>query len=595
MDGAIDLEAVRAKYRQERDKRLRSDGIRQYRRVGGETAALLDDPFVAPGFERDPVAEASDVVILGGGFSGLLVGARLREAGFERIRIVEVAGDFGGTWYWNRYPGVQCDIESYIYLPLIEEVGTVPSQKYAYGPEILEHARNLGRRYDLYRDALFQTRVTRLEWSEADALWTLSTDRGDRLRARFVVVASGPLNRPKLPGIPGLESFAGHAFHTSRWDYAYTGGDTTGGLVHLADKRVGVIGTGATAIQCVPHLGRWAKRLFVFQRTPSSVDARRNVPTDVEWFRSQPKGWQRERIWNFSTTLSGGLLERDLVADGWTDIMRNLAGTLARRDGTTLTPEELMTEVELADFRKMDEIRSRVARIVKDPATAEALKPWYRQFCKRPCFHDDYLETFNRETVALVDTAGRGVEAITRDAVVVAGREYPVDYLVFATGFEVGTDYSERAACDVVGRDGATLAERWKNGVRTLHGLFARGFPNCVLLGGIQSGLTPNFTELFDEQSQHVAWVLARARRAGRPRVEPTAEAEAAWVAAIQAASPAQREFAAGCTPGYYNNEGRPDDGPGWFGGSFGGGPQAYFALLRDWRARGDLAGLELG
>ncbi len=590
----FDPTALREKYRQERDKRLRSDGIRQYRSLGGGLSKSLVDPFAEPGFRREPVAEDLDVVVLGGGFSGLCVGARLREAGVESLRMIEVAGDFGGTWYWNRYPGVQCDIESYIYLPLIEEVGTMPALKYAYGPEIFAHAQQLGRHYDLYRGALFQTQVTRLAWDESGARWNVSTNRGDRLRARFVVVASGPLSRPKLPGIPGIEQFEGQMFHTSRWDYAYTGGDTTGGLTRLADKRVGVIGTGATAIQCIPHLGEGSQHLYVFQRTPSSIDERRNAPTDPAWFASQPRGWQRERIFNFSTTLSGGHLERDLVNDGWTDIMRNLAGVMARRDGSTLTPEEIAAQVELVDFEKMEEIRARVDQIVSDPRTAEALKPWYRQFCKRPCFHDDYLATFNRENVTLVDTDGRGVEAVTKTGVVVAGREYPLDCLVFATGFEVGTDYASRAACEILGRHGISLTQRWATGVRTYHGLFTRDFPNCILLGGLQSGLTPNFTELYDEQSQHVAYVVGHAIQKGFTRVEPSVDAEASWVAAIQESGGAQAEFAASCTPGYYNNEGQPSEGPGWFGGTFGGGPQAYFALLRDWRERGDLAGIEL-
>lgn len=597
-----ELEAIRCKYRQERDKRLREDGIRQYRQAarardrnhGDSNEEVVEDPFVEPGFERAPVAEDVETVILGGGFSALCVAARLRESGCESLRMVDLAGDFGGTWYWNRYPGVQCDVESYIYLPLLEEIGTMPTLKYVYGQEIFAHAQRIGRHYDLYRGALFQTRVTRLEWDEADARWTVSTNRGDRLRARFVVIATGPLSQPKVPGIPGIEDFEGHSFHTSRWDYAYTGGDTNGGLMRLSDKRVGVIGTGATAIQCVPHLGESAEHLYVFQRTPSSVDARHNSPTDPAWFESLEPGWQRERIINFSTTLSGGNLEQDLVNDGWTAIMRNLAGVMARRDGSPLSPEALGIEVELADLRKMEEIRARVGEIVVDPGTAEALKPWYRQFCKRPCFHDDYLATFNRSNVTLVDTDGRGVEAVTKTGVVAAGREYAIDCLIFATGFEVGTDYSQRAGIEILGRDGRTLTDRWSSGVRTYHGLFTRDFPNCILLGGLQSGLTPNFTELFDEQSQHIGYVIGHARKHGFTRIEPSVEAEAAWVEEIGSAMGLNADFAESCTPGYYNNEGQPNEGPGWFGGTYGGGPQAYFALLRKWREQGELEGLEL-
>ena len=593
--GKPDLEAIRAKYREERDKRLRGDGNAQYRGFEGDFERYLEDPYVEPGFSRDAIVEELDVVVIGGGFSGLCSGARLRQAGVESLRMIETGGDFGGTWYWNRYPGAQCDIESYIYLPMLEELGSMPTLKYAYGPEIFAHAQHIGRHFDLYRGALFQTHVTKITWDDDTSRWTIATQRGDELRARFVVLANGPLSRPKLPGIPGLESFEGKLFHTSRWDYGYTGGDTTGGLTKLRDKRVAILGTGATAIQCIPHLGEWAERLYVFQRTPSSVDARKNTPTDPDWVSSLRPGWQAERIANFSTLISGGFTTEDLVADGWTDIIRNLSGIAATTDLATMTPEELATKVELADLEKMEEIRARVAEIVDSPETAESLKPWYRQFCKRPCFHDDYLETFNRENVTLVDTDGRGVEAITKTGVVAAGREYPVDCLILATGFEVGTDYSRRADCEIVGRGGQTLTHKWSQGVRTFHGLTTHGFPNCFLLGGMQSGVTPNFTELYDQQSHHIAYVVGELLGRDLQRFEASEAAEAEWVRIIEESAMGNPEFGESCTPGYYNNEGRPGEGPGWFGGSYGGGAQAFFALLREWRERGHLEGLELG
>ncbi|MFO0690244.1 MAG: NAD(P)/FAD-dependent oxidoreductase [Myxococcota bacterium] len=588
------LEAIRAKYRAERDKRLRREGNAQYGAFEGDFERFLEDPYVEPGFSRAPISEALDVVVIGGGFSGLCTGARLRQAGVESLRMIETGGDFGGTWYWNRYPGAQCDIESYIYLPMLEELGTMPSLKYAYGPEIYAHAQAIGRHFDLYRGALFQTHVTAIAWDEASRRWRIGTSRGDDLRARFVVLANGPLSRPKLPGIPGIETFEGKLFHTSRWDYRHTGGDTTGGLTKLADQRVGIIGTGATAIQVVPHLGEWARHLYVFQRTPSSVDARKNTPTDPAWVASLRPGWQAERVANFSTLISGGFTTEDLIADGWTDIIRNLSGIAAHADLATMSPEELATKVELADLKKMNEIRARVDSVVRDRRTAEALKPWYRQFCKRPCFHDDYLETFNRENVTLVDTDGRGVERITKTGVVVAGREYPIDCLVLATGFEVGTDYARRADCEIVGRGGQTLTRKWSKGIRTFHGMTTHGFPNLFLLGGMQSGVTPNFTELYDQQSHHIAYVVAETRRRGRTRFEATEAAEDRWVGIIEESQMGNPDFARGCTPGYYNNEGRPGEGPGWFGGSFGGGAQAFFALLRSWREGGELEGLEL-
>jgi cyclohexanone monooxygenase len=590
----FDPDALREKYRQERDKRLRPDGNDQYLHVSGELAGYLDDPHVEPGFTREPLFDEVDVAIIGGGFSGLCTGARLRRAGVDDVRVIEAGGDFGGTWYWNRYPGVQCDIESYIYLPLLEELDYVPTEKYAYGPEIRQYTHALATHFDLYRNACFQTQVTEMRWEEDGARWVLHTNRGDRMQARFVCLANGPLSRPKLPGIPGVETFRGHSFHTSRWDYGYTGGDTNGNLTRLHDKRVGVIGTGATAVQCVPHLGAAAERLYVFQRTPSSIDVRGNRPTDPKWVETLTPGWQQRRIDNFSTLVSGGFAEEDLVSDGWTDIIRNLSGLAQQDGGLGSSPEELAATVELADFQKMEQIRARVDSLVKDPATAEALKPYYRQFCKRPCFHDDYLPTFERPNVTLVDTDGKGVERITERGVVVAGREYELDCLIFATGFEVGTDYARRAGCEIIGRSGLTLTSKWADQVSTFHGLMSRGFPNCFLMGGMQSGVTPNFTELYGEQSQHIAYIVEHGLKHGLRAIEPSAEAEAGWVRTILESGQWNEEFGRSCTPGYYNNEGKPGEGPGWFGGSFGGGAIAFFELLREWRGRGDLAGLEL-
>ena len=283
---AFDPDALRDKYRRERDKRLRPEGNEQYVEVKGRFAHFLDDPYATPGFARAPLTDAVEVAVIGGGFGGLLAGARLRQQGVESIRMIDPACDFGGTWYWNRYPGIACDIESYTYLPLLEELGYVPTQKYADGAEILAHSQAIARKFDLYRDACFQTRVTDLSWDEASSRWIISTQHGDRMRARFVVLATGPLNRPKLPGIPGIEDFQGHSFHASRWDYDYTGGDSSGGLVGLRGKRVGIIGTGATSVQCVPHVGEWAEHLYVFQRTPSSIDVKHSPKTDPAWAQS---------------------------------------------------------------------------------------------------------------------------------------------------------------------------------------------------------------------------------------------------------------------------------------------------------------------
>jgi cyclohexanone monooxygenase len=589
---SFDPNALREKYRVERDRRLRPEGNDQYQEVKDGFAHFADDPYIEPGFTRAPLADEVDAVVVGGGFGGLLCAARLREAGLERVRIVEKGGDFGGTWYWNRYPGAQCDIESYIYLPLLEETGYMPVEKYTRANEILEHSRRIGRRFDLYKDALFQTEITSMRWEEDAGRWIVKTNRDDTVRARFVVLASGPLHRLKLPGIPGVQTFKGHAFHTSRWDYAYTGGDPNGDLTGLSDKRVGIIGTGATAVQCIPHLGASAKHLYVFQRTPSSIDVRGNRPTDPAWVESLTPGWQQRRMDNFNILLAGGQQDEDLVGDGWTEIFRNIIfGEGARKFaslGRDLTPEQL---VELADFEKMDQIRARVDAIVNDKATAEALKPYYRQFCKRPCFHDEYLDTFNRDNVTLVDTKGAGVERITEHGVVANGVEYPLDCLIYATGFEVGTSYTRRQGFELYGRGGRTLSDHWANGTRTLHGFHASGFPNCFIVSVVQSGLSPNFPHMLAEQARHVAYIVKHCTDKQVRVIEVSPEAEAEWVRTHLQVAIMRRRFLEECTPGYYNNEGKPgerSEQDGWFGA----GPVFFIKILQDWRAEGNLNGL---
>jgi cyclohexanone monooxygenase len=584
--------ALREKYRAERDRRLRDDGNAQYQEIKGRFAHYLDDPYVAP-VTRAPLADEVDVVVVGGGFGGLLTAARLRQAGIERVRIIEKGGDFGGTWYWNRYPGAACDIESYIYLPLLEEVGYIPVEKYSRAEEILAHSRAIGKKFDLYRDAVFQTEITAMRWDEKTARWIVETNRSDAIRARFVALASGPLHRPKLPGIPGVESFKGHSFHTSRWDYAYTGGDANGNLTGLKDKVVGIIGTGATAVQCVPHLGAAAKHLYVFQRTPSSIDVRANRPTDPEWAKSLAPGWQKQRMDNFNILLTGGYQKEDLVNDGWTEIIRNLilrqgAAKFAALGGE-LSVDDL---VELADFEKMEQVRARVDKVVKDRETAEALKPYYRQFCKRPCFHDEYLDTFNRSNVTLVDTRGEGVERITENAVVANGKEHKIDCLIYATGFEVGTGYTRRSGFELYGRGGQTLSDKWANGVRTFHGFHVTGFPNCFVISNAQSGFTANFPHMLAEQAVHVAYVVKHCMDKQIRVIEATADAEEEWVQTIKTMAIQRRKFLEECTPGYYNNEGKVaelSEQNGWYGA----GPIAFVKVLEDWRADGALQGLE--
>ncbi|RFZ69724.1 Pentalenolactone D synthase [Mycobacterium marinum] len=585
---AFDVDVLRQKYAEERTKRLRPDGIAQYVEIAGEFSRFGEDPWADEEFAREPLTDEVDVAIIGAGFGGLLTGARLRQLGVQSVRLIDRAADVGGTWYWNRYPGIACDVESYVYMPLLEELGYIPTEKYAKGAEIFAHCQRIAAKYDLYRDACLQTEVHEIRWDADISRWIIRTNHGDRMRARFVSMANGYQAKPKLPGIAGIASFGGKTFHTSRWDYGYTGQ----GLQNLADKRVGIIGTGATAVQCVPHVAAAAQQLYVFQRTPSSVDVRANEPTDTEWAATLQPGWQRRRITNFQVLTAGGQAPEDLVADAWTSITRKLPVMRHDSAGTT-DPEKRSREIEFADFAKMEEIRARVDQLVTDRATAQALKPWYGYFCKRPCFHDEYLQTFNRDNVTLVDTEGRGVERIFESGVVVDSVAYELDCLIFATGFEVGTDYCRRTGFELIGRDGITLTDRWRDGVRTFQGLCANGFPNCFIESIAQAGLTVNFPYLLDVQASHVAWIIAWALEHGVSEVEASPEAEAAWVEAVVTRSAATAERAKTCTPGYYNREGKADAKTRQ-GSFFFGAPTEYADILETWRAKGDLEGLAI-
>ncbi len=585
---AFDVDALRQKYALERDRRLRPDGVAQYVEIAGQFAGFADDPWSDPHFARDPIADEVDVAIIGAGFGGLLAGARLRELGVQSIRLIDKAADVGGTWYWNRYPGIACDVESYVYMPLLEELGYVPTEKYAKGDEIFAHCRRIAEHYDLYRDICLQTEVNEIRWDPALSRWIISTNHGDAMRARFVAMANGYLQKPKLPGIEGITAFGGHAFHTSRWDYDYTGSD----LAKLSDKRVGIIGTGATAIQCVPHLARSVQHLLVFQRTPSTVDVRGNRQTDRAWSAGLQDGWQRRRIENFQLLTAGGEADEDLVNDAWTSIVKKLF-VMRQTSIAGMSDEERLRAVDLADFAKMEDIRARVDSIVADRATAEALKPWYGYFCKRPCFHDEYLQAFNRDNVTLVDTRGRGVERITAGGVVVDGAEHSIDCLIFATGFEVGTEYSRRAGFEIVGRGGVTLTDKWRDGVRTFHGLSIHGFPNCFVISIAQSGFTVNFPYLLDVQARHAAWVIAWGLSHDVTEVEACAEAEARWVKTVIQRSGASAARAKSCTPGYYNREGQANAKTRQ-GSFFFGSPTEYADILEAWRAQGSLEGLDV-
>ncbi|GLS98888.1 monooxygenase [Sphingobium jiangsuense] len=580
----IDIEALARRYAEEREKRLRGDAVSQYQHLEGKFATFDADPNAVPDLVRDAVIREVDVLVIGGGYGGLLTAIQLRKRGVGTISIIEKGADFGGTWYWNRYPGIRCDVESYIYLPLLEETGFVPSERYARGEEIYTQCRLLAEKFDLYRDALFQTLAESLIWDEKNRRWTVTTNRGDRIEARFVVSATGLYSSPKLPGIPGIETFEGPSFHTSRWDYGFTGGSADGDLVGLHGKTVGIIGTGSTGIQCVPPVARAAAHLYLFQRTPASVDVRGNRPTDVEWYRAQPPGWQRERMMNFTQWTSGLPQAVDMVSDSMTDLFREKAVS----SGMEMTPEQR----EAAEILKMERVRQRIDSIVENKETAAALKPYFHYFCKRPGFSDNYLQVFNRSNVTLVDTAGQGVEKVTPRGLVVGGREYALDCIIYATGFDFMTSYTRESGLTVKGRGGVSLDERWKDGVHTLFGMQTRGFPNFFVLTIVQAGTSINYLHTADAQSIYMADLIAHCMSNGIETVEPTQEAEQQWVDLCVSLSADRHAFFEKCTPSYFNFEGkRPREFE--LNSPFGGGPLAYFEYLEQMSANGFAEKLE--
>jgi cation diffusion facilitator CzcD-associated flavoprotein CzcO len=590
----VDLDTLRDRYARERAKRLRPDGNDQYLQLTGQFRHLLDDPHTER-VERDAKRDHVTLAFVGGGFAGLVTCARLKEAGIKDVRIVEKGGGFGGTWYWNRYPGAQCDTAAMIYMPLLEETGHMPTELYAHAPEILEHCERIGKHYGLYDHALFHTEVTDLEWDAVRRRWIVRTKREDEFTAQFVAIGTGPLHVAKLPGIPGIDTFGGHAFHTSRWDYSYTGGDPAGApMDRLADKRVAIIGTGATSVQCVPHLATACRELLVFQRTPSSVDARGNRPMEPDWFAATAvPGWQERWLHNFVANMSAGEWPaEDLVNDGWTDLAKRIRGKMSAPRSSPASFQDLLADFEIADHEKMSEIRARVDGIVADPATAERLKAWYRQLCKRPCFHDEYLAAYNLPSVHLVDTDGKGVERITPAGVVAGGVEYPVDCIIYASGFEVGTAATRRYGFNLTGRDGVKLSDYWSGGMRSLHGIHTHGFPNAFLVQLGQGGnFVANVPHNFLDAAKTVSAVIAHMVDAGFDVVDVTKAAEDAWMEQL-APNPVMTSFLANCTPGYYNNEGHGPSPHSLLSGYQQGAP-AYFRYIDAWRQSGTFAGLE--
>jgi cation diffusion facilitator CzcD-associated flavoprotein CzcO len=592
----IDIPALQEKYLRERAKRMRSDGQSQYFRPTGKAVEnFVVDPHkpVAP---RDPISEDIDVVVIGAGWGGTMASYHLKKMGVTSFRNIDSAGDFGGVWYWNRYPGIQCDNESYCYLPLLEETGFMPSKKFADGWEIQGYCRSIAEKFGFADQALFHTLVNNLTWDETIKRWRVKTNRGDDIRARFVVMACGVLNMPKLPGIPGIDKFKGKMFHSSRWDYSYTGGSYGNPVLDkLKDKRVAIVGTGATSIQAVPYLGKYAKHLYVVQRTPSSVDERPNPPTDPDWIKSLTPGWQKERQINFHHAAMESFRpgEPDLICDIWTEISRNLAAELAAEGWPQLDMAQFFQRREVVDYRVMERLRRRVEAIVEDKDTAEALKPYYRFLCKRPLSSDDYYPTFNRPNVDLIDVSDtKGVERLTENGFVANGKEYPVDCIIFASGFEVTSDLNRRWGIDKVeGRGGKSIYEQWADGPKTLHGMMTHQFPNQFYIGYIQGGLNASVTEQFGRQGYHIAHIIREALKHGHKTIEPSKEAQDEYVSAFDGSQLDMSEFQQYCPPSYFNNEGEANAKWALFR-SYVAGWDAFEKMLQDWRDKGDMEGM---
>ena len=592
----IDIPAMKAKYQREREKRMRKEGQKQYVKMADDTP--LDHTFdpwtpIAP---REPVVEDLDVAILGGGWSGVCAAVHLRNKGVDSFRNIDNAGDFGGTWYWNRYPGLQCDNDAYCYLPLLEETGFMPEKQFEDGYRIFDYFQQVAKQYDLYEGALFHTLIKSLKWDEAILRWRIETNRGDQLRARHVIMCGGTLATPKLPAIPGIDKFKGKIFHTSRWDYDYTGGEWRDPqLDKLGDKRVAILGTGATSIQAVPYLGKYAKHLYVIQRTPSSVDERKNRPLDPEWASSLEPGWQAERRDNFLRAANEIIIpgEEDMVQDIWTEINNNLEAERIARGEDMIPMEEFPARREVMDFRVMERLRRRVEDIVDDPETAEALKPYYNFMCKRPVSNNEYYPTFNRPNVDLIDVSEtQGLEAMTEKGFMHQGTEYEIDCMIFASGFEVTSDLKRRWGIETVeGRGGLSIYDYWADGPRTFQGAMAHNFPNMYYTGYVQGGLNGTTTQQFSMQGYHAAWIIAQALKEGIAAVEPTAEAEQAYIDRFREVELDLSNILESCPPSYFTNEGEKEAKWFLFRG-WGLGWQNFQDMLEQWRQDGSMEGL---
>ncbi|KAK8038471.1 hypothetical protein PG993_006882 [Apiospora rasikravindrae] len=504
----LDVKSIKATYEIERAKRDGAVGVSQFKQAKGANSQLRQDVF-QPTVSRDPVEAETGVLICGGGFAGLITAVSLKkDHGIDDFTIIDRAGDFGGTWYWNQYPGlfcpgVACDVESYLYMPFLEETGFRPTKRFAFGPEIRTQIRKVAEKWDLGAHAHLHTEITTMNWDESIRRWHVYTNHKDHFIAQFVVLATGTFHEMKLPGLPGLETFERPHFHSSRWNYDVSGGSPTDwNLDKLADKTVGIIGTGASAAQLVPMLAKNAKLVYVFQRTPSSISLRENTSTsdnaEIAKVMQNP-GWQRARMEEFANILQGAVVDRDCSAlEGLEALTVRALFKEAQEAGAAVQPDEIPELLQLADLRLMNRIRATINETV------------------RPAFNNDYLASFNRPNVKLVDTKGRGVERLTATGVVAAGgREHPVDVLVYSTGFDYETDagFERRTGIQLVGSKGRTVDEvaaaSPSGGLATLFGIHLREFPNLMNIEPTQAGVTANWTHTAYVAAEHIAAVVA--------------------------------------------------------------------------------------
>ncbi|OLN95486.1 Neopentalenolactone D synthase 2 [Colletotrichum chlorophyti] len=615
------------KYAEEREKRVRPEGMAQFVELKDDYSDLSKDLYVNyEALDRGKIlSDGQDVklLVIGAGHNGLLAAVRLIQAGgltADDIVLVDKAGGYGGTWYYNRYPGLTCDVEGYTYVPLLEETGYRPKHRYCEGQEIREQSERIARTWNL--KAQFGTRVRDLLWDEAAARWSVKMtqslgpgklDREITVRSQFVYVAPGVYPVGHIPKLAGFDDFRKHhsTFHTAGWDYTVTGGtQESPNLTELRDKKVAIVGTGATGVQVVPKVAEWAKHLYVFQRTPSYCWPRTQAVTDDDtWAKvAHGPGWQKERQENYNAVIAGEPATVDLVNDSWTAAkgFSVISGSSANGIITMDKIPQHMANLQALDAPLSERLRKRVEEEVHDKEIADSLKPWYYGWCKRPAFHDKYLTTFNKENVTLIDTNGKGVEKCTANGIIANGREYDVDVLILATGYTNGGGSfapAARGGMRITGRDGKDLDEKFDAGWETLHGVATSGFPNLFFYTPTGAAGSSNFTYCLDEGAKQSAYIISAAlRQAETPEsvvVEVTKEAEEAWGTEVAKRAAWFAAFG-NCTPSYLTAEGDAYKIPPEKMvakarmASWGEGPNSYARHTEAYRATGRLDGIQV-